>query len=105
MNIRADIPKPVAEPGTRVVRQRDVINRRALADQNRRLIAEDGIAKARSKILPLLQEALANGRAEISRRLLEKPSAGHEAAAAQSFLVDQLVRLIHDIAVRIINIR
>lgn len=100
MNIRADIPKPVAEPGSRVVRQRDVINRRALADRIEELIAEDGIAKARSRILPLLQGALADGRTEISRRLQDKPSAGHEAAAAQSFLVDQLVRLIHDIAVR-----
>lgn len=99
MNIRADIPKPAADPGKRVVRQRDVIDRRALAGQIDDLIAEHGIAKARAQILPLLQDALADGRAEIGRRLVEKPSAGHEAAAAQSFLVDQLVRLIHDIAV------
>ena len=33
---------------------------------------------------------------EIARRLIENPSAGFEIAEAQAFLVDQLVRLIHD---------
>ena len=100
MNIRADIPKPAASPGQRIARQRDIIDRRVLAEKIDGLVKEYGVAKARAKILPLLQEALADGRAEIGKRLQEKPSAGHEAAAAQSFLVDQLVRLIHDIAVK-----
>ena len=99
MNARANIPKPASDPGKRIVRQRDIVDRRKLAEAIEALIAEHGITKARPQILPLLQEALANGRAEISRRLMEKPSAGHEAAAAQSFLIDQLVRIIHDIAV------
>lgn len=99
MNISANIPAAPADPGKRIVRQRDIIDRRALAEKVEALIAEHGMTKARPLILPLLQEALADGRAEISKRLLKKPSAGHEMAAAQSFLVDQLVRLIHDIAV------
>ncbi|MEP3723475.1 MAG: nucleotidyltransferase domain-containing protein, partial [Parasphingorhabdus sp.] len=99
MNISANIPAAPADPGKRIVRQRDIIDRRALAEKVEALIAEHGMTKARPLILPLLQDALADGRAEISRRLLKKPSAGHEMAAAQSFLVDQLVRLIHDIAV------
>ncbi|GAB5480302.1 MAG: [protein-PII] uridylyltransferase [Parasphingorhabdus sp.] len=99
MNARANIPRPASDPGKRIVRQRDIVDRRKLAEAIEALIAEHGIAKARPQILPMLQEALANGRAEISRRLMEKPSAGHEAAAAQSFLIDQLVRIIHDIAV------
>ncbi len=99
MNARANIPRPASDPGKRIVRQRDIVDRRKLAEAIEALIAEHGITKARPQILPLLQEALANGRAEISRRLMEKPSAGHEAAAAQSFLIDQLVRIIHDIAV------
>jgi len=99
MNIRADIPKPAPNPGKRIVRQRDIIDRRALSDSIEKLIAENGMMKARALILPLLQEALKNGRAEISKRLLKRSSAGHEAAWAQSFLVDQLVRLVHDIAV------
>lgn len=32
----------------------------------------------------------------MARRLTEKPSAGHEVAEAQAFLVDQLLRIIHD---------
>ena len=86
MNIRTDIPAAPANPGTRIVRQRDIINRRALAEKIEELIAEYGMPGARAKILPILQDALANGRAEISKRLLKKPSAGHEMAAAQSFL-------------------
>ncbi|MEH6758371.1 MAG: [protein-PII] uridylyltransferase [Parasphingorhabdus sp.] len=95
-----NIPTPAADPSKRLVRQRDIIDRRDLAETIVALITEHGMVKARPKILPLLQKALADGRAEISKRLLEKPSAGHEAAAAQSFLIDQLVRLIHDIAVK-----
>lgn len=99
MNIRSTIPAAPADPATRISRQRDIINRRVLADEIEQLIAEQGMPRARAKILSLLQDALDNGRAEISSRLLKRPSAGHEMAAAQSFLVDQLVRLIHDIAV------
>ncbi|MGB5724534.1 MAG: [protein-PII] uridylyltransferase [Parasphingorhabdus sp.] len=99
MNLRANIPAAPADPGKRIVRQREIINRRALAEKIEELIAEHGMPEARAMILPLLQNALSGGRAEIGKRLLKKPSAGHEMAAAQSFLVDQLVRLIHDIAV------
>ena len=99
MNARANIPAAPADPATRISRQRDIINRRVLADEIEQLIAEHGMPQARPKILTLLQKALDNGRAEISARLVKRPSAGHEMAAAQSFLVDQLVRLIHDIAV------
>ncbi|MEO9600199.1 [protein-PII] uridylyltransferase [Parasphingorhabdus sp.] len=99
MNVRANIPAAPADPGKRIVRQREIIDRRELAEKIEEIIAEHGMTKGRANILPLLQDALADGRAEISKRLLAKPSAGHEMAAAQSFLVDQLVRLIHDIAV------
>ncbi|MEW4468336.1 [protein-PII] uridylyltransferase [Parasphingorhabdus sp. JC815] len=99
MNISANIPKPAADPGKRIVRQRDVIDRRKLTEEIATLITDHGITKARPLILTLLQNALAAGRAEISRRLIEKPSSGHDASAAQSFLIDQLVRIIHDVAV------
>ncbi len=52
--------------------------------------------KARPHVVPLLRQALDNGRAEIARRLQERPSAGHDCAEAQAFLIDQLVRVIHD---------
>ena len=82
--------------GSRIVHQRAVIDRRALASAIAELVEAEGAAKARPKVVELLRGALAAGRAEIARRLAEKPSAGHVSAEAQAFLVDQLVRLIHD---------
>ena len=82
--------------GSRIVHQRAVIDRRALASAIAELVEAEGATKARPKVVELLRGALAAGRAEIARRLAEKPSAGHVSAEAQAFLVDQLVRLIHD---------
>jgi [protein-PII] uridylyltransferase len=81
---------------TRIANQRGVIDRRALAAAIAELVEQNGPAKARPQIVELLRGALTSGRVEIDRRLLEKPSAGHMSAEAQAFLVDQLVRLIHD---------
>lgn len=99
MNIGVSISKSVDGPGKRISRQRDIIDRRSLSEDIDALIEEHGVTKARGQILSLLQKALADGRDEIGRRLVEKPSAGHNAAVEQSFVIDQLVRLIHDIAV------
>ena len=44
----------------------------------------------------ILKQALADGRAEIARRLEERPYAGTEAAAAYAFLTDQILRLAYD---------
>ncbi|MBN8484738.1 MAG: [protein-PII] uridylyltransferase [Sphingomonadales bacterium] len=82
--------------GARIANQRAVIDRRALAGAIADAVAETGAAKARPRVVELLRGALASGREEIARRLLEKPSAGHLCAEAQAFLVDQLVRVIHD---------
>ncbi len=81
---------------TKVANQRAVIDRRALAAEIAEAVDRQGAAKARTRVVELLRGALAQGRAEIDRRLLERPSAGHMSAEAQAFLVDQLVRLIHD---------
>ena len=75
--------------------QRAIIDRRALADAIDALVQEHG-PQARAKVVALLRSALDGGRAEIARRLADKPSAGHECAGAQSFLIDQLVRVVHD---------
>lgn len=80
---------------SKVSNQRAIINRRQLSDKINTLAKEFG-DNARQAVVELLQDALLKGRAEISRRLIEKPSAGNEAAASQAFLVDQLVRLIYD---------
>ena len=71
--------------------RRRIIDRRAVAGEL------DGLN--REKAAKRLKSALAEGRAEIDRRLLERPSAGTEAAAAYAFLTDQIVRLAHDYVV------
>ncbi|MFC3175291.1 [protein-PII] uridylyltransferase [Novosphingobium bradum] len=80
----------------RIANQRAIIERRSLAAAIADLVAEHGPERSRLRVVELLRGALDAGRAEIARRLAEKPGAGAECAAAQAFLVDQLVRLIHD---------
>jgi [protein-PII] uridylyltransferase len=80
----------------RIANQRAIIDRRALADAVAEAVAEHGAAKARPAVVELLRSALARGRDELARRLVDKPSAGHDCAEGQAFLVDQLVRVIHD---------
>jgi [protein-PII] uridylyltransferase len=63
---------------------------------NRRLIAERMDGADRAEVTAILKAALDEGRAEISRRLAEKPYAGTETATAYAFLHDQLLRLVWD---------
>ena len=77
-------------------------NRRAIVD--RRVVAEtlaalpQSGAALRLAAVPLLKAALEAGRAEVARRLLEHPSRGLEAAGGQAYLVDQILRLLFDLA-------
>ncbi|HYZ48433.1 MAG TPA: [protein-PII] uridylyltransferase, partial [Sphingomonas sp.] len=50
----------------------------------------------RAQAVALLKDALDKGRHEISDRLTLNPSRGLEAAGAQAFLIDQIVRLTFD---------
>ncbi|KUO54653.1 MAG: bifunctional uridylyltransferase/uridylyl-removing protein [Sphingomonadales bacterium BRH_c42] len=81
--------------GPRIPNQRAVIDRRKLAETIDRLALTDG-EKARGAIVAALREALEHGRAELARRLEETPSAGHACVHGHAFLMDQLVRVIHD---------
>ncbi len=78
-----------------IANQRAVIDRRALGDAIAELV-RTADKPPRQQVVTLLRTALADGREEIARRLTVKPSAGNECAAAQAFLIDQLVRVIHD---------
>ena len=69
--------------------RRAIIDRRALADR---------IEGAPDDLAVVLASALADGRAEIERRLAEAPARGRMAAACTAFLADQLVRLAYDSA-------
>ncbi len=79
----------------RVPGQRAIIDRRTLAEEIAALHEASG-AGARPAIVTALRMALGEGRKELARRLEETPSAGHEVTAGFSFLMDQLLRVIHD---------
>ena len=78
--------------------RRAIVDRRALADALSAVEGKDSAA-LRQAATTQLRDALDAGRAEIARRLTEHPSRGLEAAAAQAFLIDQLLRVLFDFAV------
>jgi [protein-PII] uridylyltransferase len=79
----------------RVAGQRKIIDRRALDERIAALVHDHGEV-ARPQVLEALRAALDQGRAELARRLTERPSAGYECVHGHAFLIDQLVRVIHD---------
>lgn len=80
--------------------RRAIIDRRRIADRLETLAARaDGTAAIRAMLVGELRAALETARAEIAARLAAHPSRGHQAAAAQAFLTDQLLRIIHDFTV------
>ena len=76
--------------------QRAIVDRRALGEAIGEVVEQKGADKARLAVVELLRGSLEQGREEIARRLLAKPTAGHDCAEAQAFLIDQLIRVIHD---------
>ena len=78
-----------------VSNRRAIIDRRALGDTLTALEGRDE-ALLRNAATALLRPALEAGRAEIARRIVAQPTNGRDAAAAQAFLTDQLLRLIFD---------
>ena len=80
----------------KIARQREIVDRRAIVSEIEAVVAELGVAKARQPIVELLRKALANGRAELTARLADKPGAGHEITHGYAFLIDQLIRVVHD---------
>ncbi|MFM6852638.1 MAG: bifunctional uridylyltransferase/uridylyl-removing protein, partial [Sphingopyxis sp.] len=80
--------------------RRAIIDRRALWDVMVELgESEKTPALKRNALAILLKDALTSGRTEIARRLSEHPSRGREATTAQAFLVDQIIRLLHDFTI------
>jgi [protein-PII] uridylyltransferase len=79
--------------------RRAIIDRRSLADSLTALEGND-VTKLRGASALLLKAALDAGRAEIAQRLVESPQSGREAAGAQAFLVDQILRLTFDFTVQ-----
>src|SRR6266849_4482629 len=80
-----------------ILRQRDIIDRRALAEELAQAIADSSApALDRRVLLPPLKAALNRGRAEIRRRF---DAEGHapRTVREQCFLVDQLIRVLYDL--------
>src|SRR5713226_8361871 len=81
-----------------ILRQRDIIDRRALAEELAQAIADSSApALDRRALLPPLKAALARGRAEIRRRF-EADGTAARAVREHSFLIDQLIRALYDLA-------
>ncbi|MFN3388340.1 MAG: [protein-PII] uridylyltransferase [Allosphingosinicella sp.] len=76
--------------------RRRIVNRRELAAA---MAALEG-ADRRRDATAILKDALAAGRAEIARRLEEKPWQGTETAAAYAYLTDQILRVAYDFVTR-----
>ncbi|MGB3797510.1 MAG: [protein-PII] uridylyltransferase [Alteraurantiacibacter sp.] len=79
-----------------IPKQRAIIDRRKLSAAIASIVADKGASDGRQAIVEQLREALDTGRAELARRLEEKPGAGHESANGHAFLHDQLIRIVHD---------
>jgi [protein-PII] uridylyltransferase len=77
-----------------VPNRRAIVDRRAVADAIGDFRGDEQAVRA--KVVQHLKDALAGGRAEIARRLEEKPWQGSETAAAYSYLTDQILRLAWD---------
>src|ERR1700739_804089 len=85
-----------------IIRQRDIIDRRALAEQ---FSVAAGSVKAsgldRSGFVAPLKVALTAGRAEIRRRF-EATGDGAATVREQCFLLDKLIRVLFDFVTQVI---
>ncbi|WCT73400.1 [protein-PII] uridylyltransferase [Sphingomonas naphthae] len=80
--------------------RRQLIDRKRLSDALAELLpGTTDAAKLRAAATPLLRDSLAEGRAEIARRLAAAPMRGNETAASYAFLTDQILRLAFDFVV------
>ena len=79
-----------------IPRQRAILDRRKLAAAIQEIVAQHGATQGRQAIVDRLRQALDDGRAELARRLEARPGAGHESANGHCFLIDQLIRIVHD---------
>ncbi len=85
----------------RPARARAIIHRKALTARLDQMAAEAREAgrPVRGPLLEALKAALAEGRAEVRRRFEEQGGKGAEVCAGNTYLFDQLLRLLHDFVV------
>ncbi len=92
--VRTRISGHVSLP--RIPKQRKIIDRRALAATVAAIVEDKGAQAGRTEIVAALKAALKAGRDQLAKRLSKRPGTGHEHAHGQAFLIDQLIRVIHD---------
>ena len=78
--------------------RRAIIDRRAISDRINALALEHrgDPMRLRGLIVQELKDALDHGRADVARRLEERPTRGRETVSAFAFLIDQILRLLYD---------
>jgi [protein-PII] uridylyltransferase len=79
-----------------LAQRRTIIDRRALAEEIAALTSEGDMTARRAALVRVLKAALAKGRAEITRRMLEEGARGKALTAAHAYLIDQILRLLFD---------
>ncbi|MGA0393243.1 MAG: [protein-PII] uridylyltransferase [Rhodospirillales bacterium] len=85
----------------RLRKQRDIIDRQALTGKLDKLAGWSGYSdKTRADVLKIFKDALSQGWAEIKNRFESGNIKGAEAVAAHTFLIDQLIRTLHDFTVK-----
>jgi [protein-PII] uridylyltransferase len=83
----------------RIPNQRQVIDRKALVAELEALLGWSGYSsKTQGQVLDILKNALAKGRDEVRRRFEEERASGDDVVKANAFLIDQVIRVIHDLA-------
>ncbi len=83
--------------GARIDNPRAIVNRRRLTARLAEIFAEIPAGpKQRAAVLTLLKEALAAGRAEVRRRFEEEAASGTMTVRSESYLVDQIIRVVYD---------
>ena len=84
---------------TKIVRQREILDRRAVMARLADIAGSDlPKLKRRAQVLATFKDALAGGRAEVRRRF-DQHGDGTQTVRENCFLIDQLVRIVHDFAV------
>ncbi len=79
-----------------VPNRRAIIDRRQATARVQEAIADAPAEERRLAVAMALRKMLDDGRAEIRRRIRANPGRGMELAAAQSFLIDQILRMAFD---------
>ncbi len=82
-----------------ITKPREIIDRKALLGKLEDLVSWSGYSSAtQGDVLALFRAALEAGEAEVRRRFEEDGKSGSDVIRARAYLMDQLVRSIHDFA-------